>query len=43
MKNSTTGLSPAARNMATTIRIRTELILSSWLPSQNASSAPRAP
>ena len=39
-KNSTIGLSPAARNIATTTRTSTELIFSSWLPSQNASRAP---
>ena len=34
MKNSTDGLRPTARNIATTISIRTEEMPSSWVPSQ---------
>ena len=42
-KNSTTGLRPAARNIATTISTRTEEIASTCVPSQYASSTPSPP
>ena len=43
MNHSTSGLSPAARNSETTIRISTDPIAMICWPSQIASTAPAAP